>query len=107
MKTESDLRRLAKYAKYNASEKGRARVERYRATPSIIRNDGLVLERRGSRNRWTSYLRRLDKRAAASERALQEMIDTYNAKHGAAPQKPVTLDWRAFGRRAIDAVRSQ
>ncbi len=72
MKTESDLRRLAKYSRHNASEKGRARVERYRATPSIIAADGRVLERKGGRNRWTSYMRILDKRIAAGEAALRE-----------------------------------
>ena len=78
VKTEATLRRLAKYSKYNKSEKGRARVERYRATPYIAR--GLMMGTKGMQNRETSYMRRLDKRIAAGEQTLREMLDAYNAK---------------------------
>ena len=78
VKTDADVRRLAKYAKYNTSAKGRARVERYRATPYILAN-GLVMGTKGMQNRETSFMRQLDRRIAAGEQTMREQIAAYNA----------------------------
>jgi len=67
---ERHVRRLTKYSRYNQSEKGRARVERYRASPAMFDITGRVIQQKGFRNVWTSNDRRRDKRAAKREAAL-------------------------------------
>lgn len=79
VKTEADVRRLEKYSKYNKSEKGRARIERYRATSYIA--DGLRMGTKGMQNRETSSMRRLDRRIAAGEQTMRAMLDAYNSKN--------------------------
>ena len=66
----ADLRRLAKYARYRASEKGRARTARYKAGPA------------GEIARWREDRKRLQARVAEKRALIAEM----NAEIGLGPE---------------------
>jgi hypothetical protein len=90
------VRRLAKYSRYNRSEKGRTRVERYRASPIPIAQQlcGSVygpfrIETKGVWNRWITNDRKRERRQGALLQGLQAQVDAYNAKRGIAPRPAV------------------
>lgn len=76
---------LEKYSRYNRSAKGRARVDAYRARGPLVEAGpykGQIhpMETNGCRNRWASYMRLVDRRIAAKETALREMVNAFNAE---------------------------
>jgi hypothetical protein len=103
-------RRLDKYSRYNASEKGRARITRYRASPiGDVRcpdeRGPLYVRTAGERLQWLHNVRKREKRQAALLQGLQDRLDAYNGRASRALVDPFGDDEvKAIGRLALQTV---